>query len=96
MWKFRKKPVVIEAVLASTIAFHWRRESLGLLPPWVGAGIRLQLLRPADDGTMTVRTLEGEVVAQPSDWIVRGVAGELYPCRADIFERTYESEPEVS
>jgi hypothetical protein len=37
-----------------------------------------------------IQTLEGSVVASNGDWIIRGVEGELYPCRSDIFEKTYE------
>ncbi len=39
---------------------------------------------------MVIETLEGKHTACPKDWIIRGVAGELYPCKPDIFERTYE------
>ena len=39
---------------------------------------------------IAIDTLEGRVVASPTDWVIRGVAGEFYPCRADIFEQTYE------
>lgn len=42
------------------------------------------------DGSLVIRTLEGDMHANPGDWIIRGVAGELYPCRQDIFEQTYE------
>ncbi len=37
-----------------------------------------------------IHTLEGELIAQPGDWIITGVKGEKYPCRNDIFEMTYE------
>ena len=39
---------------------------------------------------MSILTLEGVVIAQPGDWIIRGVKGELYPCKPDIFAATYE------
>ena len=39
---------------------------------------------------VVVHTLEGDLMAQPGDYIITGVAGEQYPCRADIFEATYE------
>lgn len=42
------------------------------------------------DGSLVIRTLEGDMHANPGDWIIRGVAGELYPYRQDIFEQTYE------
>jgi len=39
---------------------------------------------------LRIRTLEGELIVSPGDWIIRGVKGELYPCKPDIFEATYE------
>lgn len=77
MGSFRKKPVVIEA---------WQNLSgLGSLPPDV---VPLVTSRP--DGTLAIKTLEGEMLAQPGDWVIRGVKGELYPCKPDIFLATYE------
>lgn len=40
--------------------------------------------------SLIIPTLEGEMKAMPNDWIIRGVAGEYYPCKPNIFERTYE------
>jgi len=42
------------------------------------------------DKEMSIETLEGEMKAFPGDWIIKGVNGELYPCKPDIFEKTYE------
>ena len=39
---------------------------------------------------ISIPTLEGTMIASPGDYIIRGVQGEFYPCRADIFEQTYE------
>ena len=47
-------------------------------------------VKPREDGTGWISTLEGGHVVTPGDWIIRGVAGEFYPCKPDIFERTYE------
>jgi len=78
--KFRKKPVVIEA-------FEYRSgEQRGEVAADVVAGN----VRYPEDGTMLIRTLEGEMCAQPGDWIIRGIKGELYPCKPDIFAATYE------
>ena len=51
--------------------------------------------RPVDfDGhVIAIDTLEGEMHADPGDWIIRGVQGEFYPCKPDIFEATYEPVP---
>ena len=42
------------------------------------------------DKEVVIHTLEGDLTAQPGDYIITGIAGEQYPCRADIFEETYE------
>jgi hypothetical protein len=42
------------------------------------------------DGAMSIDTLEGVMTAQPGDWIIKGVKGEFYPCKPDIFVLTYE------
>ena len=49
---------------------------------------------PNDDGSLTIETLEGDHRASLGDWIIRGVQGELYPCKPDIFEQTYEAVPD--
>lgn len=85
--RWRKKPVVIEA---------WKvprsEERLSGVPP-------MWLLKATIDGVITfvpeelhamIETKEGRMRADPGDWIIRGVKGELYPCKPDIFEATYE------
>lgn len=54
------------------------------------------VVRYPEDGTMLIKTPEGEMCAQPGDWIIRGVKGELYPCKPDIFAATYEPDTEPS
>lgn len=78
--KFRKKPVVIEAV----------QFRAGEMPGELAADVAAGNIRYPEDGTMLIRTLEGVMCAQPGDWIIRGVNGELYPCKPDIFATTYE------
>lgn len=84
--KYRKKPVVIEAMQVPNVgeidaqrAFDdWIKQRKGdRRAVWVGRN-------------MVIRTLEGEMTASPGDWIICGVKGEIYPCRADIFAETYE------
>jgi hypothetical protein len=81
---FRKKPVVIEAV-----QYHGPEDAyaLGQFTGTPGA------LWWDAQNVLHVRTLEGEHIASPGDWIIRGVKGEFYPCKPDIFERTYEPVP---
>lgn len=84
-FKFRKRPVVIEAVQLSGLA-----GSFEPLPQWYSDAIQAEAIVEHRDGSATVTTLEGPLIAQHGDWILRGVKGELYPCRSDIFEMTYE------
>jgi hypothetical protein len=87
--KFRKKPVVIDAVQVGELLNHAAKNWKDL-PDYIA--------KAYDDGEIiflsdkiSIRTLEGVMMAQSEDWIIRGVAGELYPCRPDIFEKTYEA-----
>jgi len=84
--RFRKKPVEIEA-------FQFTPDSGGYIANWCGGqynenpkpsdptDVRLEILIP---------TLEGTMAASLGDWVIRGVKGEFYPCKPDIFEATYE------
>jgi hypothetical protein len=90
MAKYRKRPVVIEAVqlrpgnLKEVETFLAGRELPGLHEPEPGWAINW------GNGEVTIQTLEGTMTAKPGDWIIRGVKGELYPCRDDIFRATYQ------
>lgn len=77
--KFRKKPVVIEA-------FQWQPDMM--LPEWTkGKCFQVPLFQ---DVFLKVKTLEGDLLANPGDWIICGIKREVYPCQPDIFEATYE------
>ena len=81
--KFRKKPVVVEAVqFDGTFESVWP-----LLKMYGSRGVRWDT---DDGGVLTVSTLEGDLKVNPGEWIIRGVKGELYPCKPDIFAQTYE------
>lgn len=82
MSKFRKKPVVIEAI-------QWSG------PPTAAAILEMTDYRAAiglleGRHVVTIWTLEGTMRAELGDWIIKGVKGEFYPCKPDIFEATYE------
>lgn len=82
--KYRKKPVAIEA-------YMWQTE-LGnnRLMNWLSQnGVDIKGWTFFDD-YLLIPTLEGEMKASPNDFIIIGVAGEVYPCKPDIFEQTYE------
>jgi hypothetical protein len=83
--KFRKKPVVIEAV---QFTGENRREVLSFSYPKLSE----DALRGAEVMRLPVviETLEGDMTASLGDWIIRGIKGEIYPCKPDIFEATYE------
>lgn len=85
--KYRKKPVEIEAVLLTTDTVM---DVLGFLCPELTCVDHNILDRIRNQGYLTIKTLEGEMKASFGDYIIKGVAGEFYPCRADIFEQTYE------
>ena len=87
MSKFRKKPIVIEAmqVPMSVYPQHLTDELSKFMNAKDG---RSWYGKP--NGDIVIHTLEGDMTAQPGDWIIRGIKGELYPCKPDIFEATYE------
>ena len=81
MKKFRKLPVVIEAIQITEETFsrpHPHPEHiLGLVYDPMKKEVR-------------IKTLEGMMIGNIGDWIIKGVNGEFYPCKPDIFEKTYE------
>lgn len=81
MPKFRKKPLVVEAI-------QWDGEGTSALPiaKMGGDRIRLDLVSQ----TLHLVTLEGVMTASIGDYIIKGIKGEIYPCKPDIFEATYE------
>ena len=86
MSKYRKKPVVIEAV---------RFMIEDSLPDWFMDSVTNRIITTYADGTCDIKTLEGTMKADKGDYIILGVNGEVYPCKPDIFEKTYESIEEV-
>lgn len=87
--KYRKKPVVVEA-------FRWTGYfNTDETPTWFIDALkadRAELWKKIDGGQeLVIKTLEGKMTANPGDYIIRGVQGEIYPCKPDIFEQTYEA-----
>jgi hypothetical protein len=85
--RFRKKPVVIEAAqLVDDL------NELRVVADWVvdNGGRVWEPLLPSAEHVMTIQTLEGNMDAALGDWVIRGVQGEFYPCKPDIFKATYE------
>lgn len=94
MGMFRKKPVVIEAVQFHGVLTRDGKASFSEIPEWLSAAMAgggNVWLALNDGPKLMIATLEGDHRADPGDWIIRGVKGELYPCKPDIFAATYES-----
>lgn len=81
--KFRKKPVVIEAIqFTGSNTF----EVFG----FIGCDYLVSNVDIHGTDHPIIHTLEGDMTASPGDWIIKGVAGEFYPCKPEIFAATYE------
>ena len=98
-YQYRKKPVVIEAFQMT----RERRSNNSEWPNWLNQAWQKDWSQegsltcvdfPHSDGTdkLLIRTLEGPLLVDWDDWIIQGVAGEIYPCEPDIFDATYEKE----
>jgi hypothetical protein len=83
MARYRKLPVEIDAMeYKGPYAEHY--DYNGELLEWIGVDCSWL------DGTLIICTKEGNMTARPGDWIIKGVKGEFYPCKPDIFAMTYE------
>lgn len=88
MKQYRKLPVIIEAMQFNTmddylnIVEFYQKVNKSTLSAEEVFHFKTPL--------MLITTLEGTMAANPGDWIIRGVNGEFYPCKPDIFEKTYE------
>lgn len=86
MAKYRKRPVVIEAV-------QWDGTNSGEIAEFMQTPILTNTSLKDEDtlSKITIKTLEGNMTASVGDFIIKGVQGEFYPCKPTIFEETYES-----
>jgi hypothetical protein len=92
MAKYRKKPVVIEAV-------QWNGKNTEEIEEFYGGYMgKYKSVDIPDVGSATltdksfnINTLEGTMIASVGDYIIKGVNGEFYPCKPDIFEKTYDA-----
>lgn len=96
--KYRKKPVVVEAI-------QWNGENEQELKEFVGDDLIIELIREpqiTENGVIPkcvkiqIKTLEGIMLASLNDYIIKGINEEFYPCKPDIFEKTYEDNLETS
>lgn len=81
MTRYRKKPVEVEA---------WRIGSREAYPDWLMKAVEDETALIGVDGHWLIKTLEGDHIGNIGDYIIQGIKGELYPCKPDIFEQTYE------
>lgn len=84
MARYRKKPVEIEAVQwmgagDNNRIMNWLAQQKAVVEGWL-----------FHDTDITIPTLEGAMKALPGDWIIRGIQGEFYPCKPDIFAASYD------
>lgn len=85
--KARKKSVVVEVMLLDNT-----EESAISLAEWCGGHYSPDSNPDGSDVMhfVVIKTLEGSMLATPGDWIIKGVAGEFYPCKPEIFTQTYD------
>ena len=82
--KYRKKPVVIEAVkFQDTYECVEELQELGLESTRIS-------YKEKDNPVLIIETLEGDMKASLGDYVIKGINGEFYPCKPDIFDKTYE------
>ena len=77
--KYKKKPIVIEAVKWTGSNFHRIKD----LTKWDNINLSVE-------NDLFIRTLEGHMKADIGDYVIKGIQGEVYPCKPDIFEASYE------
>jgi len=88
--KFKKRPVVIEA-----IQLHLDdNDTVSHIMSWAGDAVGFYDYDPETNqfGRCSILTLEGEMQVSEGDWVIKGVQGEFYPCKPDIFDKTYEEQ----
>lgn len=96
MTQFRKKPVVIEAITFEELVKHGLENGANVENgmPW-SWNYNGHPISHENDECYLIPTLEGTMKMTPNDMLITGVQGEIYPCKKDIFEATYELEADV-
>lgn len=89
--KYRKKPVVIEAIQWNGLNLEEVKAFVGELLIYDIIDTAWQVGKGAPHVNMKIKTLDGDMQANKGDFIIKGVNGEFYPCKPDIFEKTYEA-----
>ena len=89
--KYRKKPVIIEA-----IQFEDNADCILTIHEFMGGKTTMVNYEDKGNPYIKIKTLEGTVKASVGDYIIKGVNGEFYPCKPDIFTKTYDEVTEKS
>lgn len=92
--KYRKKPVVVEAVQWTGLNLEEIKEFVGEALTYIINDTAWKVGKGRPCVYMKIRTLEGEMEVSEKDFIIKGVNGEFYPCKPDIFQKTYAPEDE--
>lgn len=96
--KYRKKPIEVEVFHLKDLSYETVKKALSFMgqtiPTYRGIGIEQPFDRYMEVAWkcngINIKTLEGRMLASVGDYIIKGVNGEFYPCKPDIFEKTYE------
>ena len=90
-YQYRKKPVVIEAILSIHVMEHMAGAGT-TIPQWAYDAVNNgEINADGPNSPLKIETLEGVMTAKIDDFIIRGVKGEIYPCKPDIFAETYDA-----
>lgn len=88
--QYVKKPIIIEAVdVEDLMDLRHKAEGFYLVPDWIHERVKSGDMK-FDGDKIRIKTLEGEQTATSDDFLIRGIKGEVYPCKRDIFYATYE------
>ena len=92
MQKYRKKPVEIEAVqfLGTRESARQCLEFMGEFDGCLVNRVGFRKIAKNYEPFIEIKTLEGVLTASKGDWIIKGIQGEYYPCKPDIFQKTYD------
>ena len=93
--KYKKKPVVIEAVRYDYTHLDHNLDCFDSRPEWLIYALDNGILF-FDEGDLLIKTLEGVMLVSNGDYIIQGIEGELYPCKPAIFKETYEKVDELA
>lgn len=87
--KYKKLPIEIEAELVSELLEKFKH-NFNELPKWIIEAYENTTINTITDNDFMIKTLEGNMIATKEDYLIKGINGELYPCKKEIFDKTYE------